>query len=465
MKEVIENKLGFWFIDEKEYSGMLSFSQDDGIHVTIISTDMKLGLNNLESFPIITGVTENGEPITLVNCKVFNSNMSMRNIGEGFSTCVEKAIIRAEYMLEGMFFDSIEDIKFRFLMGSYTDLDEWVDLSGFNIQRTDNEKDDFDYLIKYKSPKPIIFKINPETSVGIGFSIHGPKQSIVQKEAKIQQTCHLIVQGLNNPIELSELMKYIRWFSLLLQIGSQRLTYPIEITGKIDKSDKPNLVQSQYVQIYFQPIEASRELGYLIPPEFLFTFNDLDEGIIKTWFNNYSTLRVMVNMRSTLFLHDRQFLENKFLDILQALETLHSMRFKSRCIDKPNFDELREKILSCLTKKYRKIFAQRIGNLNYLSLQDKLSELIRNREVLFSKAICNIDGICKRIIRTRNLIVHASSSKKPLTTREMVYVIELLKLLFDSYLLEKIGFSKEKYIPMIQKKIDEYLKWGIVFNK
>jgi len=340
-----------------------------------------------------------------------------------------------------------------------------VDTSGFEIEHSFGDNEDFDYSIKYKAPKPLIFEINSEISVGIGFSSHGPTQYMVQKEARIQQTCHMIIKGSNNTIVLAELMKYLRWFSLLLQIGSQRITYPISITGKLDKSDKPDLLQSQYVKLYFQPIEASRELKSLIPPDFLFTFKDLNKAIIKNWFIKFSELKTIVDLRNTLFLHDRQFLENKFLDILQALETLHTMKFKGSCINKSSFNALREKIVSCMPEEYKEIFAPKIGNLNYLSLQDRLNELLRNRKDLFSQAITNFDKLCKRIIRTRNLIVHASNSERPLSTREMVFVIELLKLLFDSYLVEMIGFSEEKFNPMIQKKIDEYLQWGIEFTR
>ena len=465
MKEAIENKLGYWFVDGKKYSGMLSFSQEDGIYVTIISTEMSLGFNTLKKIPIVTGVIENGQPITLVRCQIYHSNMVMKNLSDELTTYAEKAIIRAEYMLEGMLFDAIDDIKFRSLLGKYSDLDEWVDSSGFDFERAENEDDDYDYVIKYKSPEPINYDINSEYSVGIGFSIQGPKQSMVQKEAQIRQSCNFRITSQKNPLKFTELMTHLRWFSLLLQIGSQRNTYPIEITGIIDKNDNVDLKQSIRVNIYFQPIEAIREVKPLIPPFFLFTYKDLNESIIKNWFNKYTNLKTIVNLRSTLFLHDRQFLENKFLDILQALETLHTMKFKGSCIEKSSFDDFRKKIVFCMPEEFKEIFAPKIGNLNYLSLQDRLNELLRNRKDLFSKAITNFDKLCKRIIRTRNLIVHASSSEKPLSTREMIYVIDLLKLLFDSYLLEMIGFSEEKINIMIQKKIDEYLHWGIVFNR
>lgn len=465
MNEPIENQLGFWSINGKEYSGMLSFSQEDGIHVTILSTEMQLGFNKVESFPIITGVIETGEPITLVNCQMFNSNMRMRNIGESLSTYVEKAVIRAKYMLEGIVFDSVDDIKFRSLMGVYSDLDEWVDTSGFEIEHSFGENEDFEYSIKYQAPEPLIFEINSEISVGIGFSYHGPTQSMVQKKAQIEQGSHLMIRSLGDPIHFEELFTYLRWFSLLLQFGSQRKSYPMEILGIIDKEDNHEFKYSKRVKIYFQPIETIRDVSSIYPPFFYFTFNELGEEKLKNWFDGFNDLKTVVNLRSTLFLHERLFLETKFLNIIQALETIFSLFFDATQIDSEEFSKIKEDIISILPDEHKDIIVNKIGCLNYLPQLDKLERLFNEKEGVFSQVIYDSKSFCKRVNKTRNSIVHASSRKRKLSDKEIMYATELLKILFDSYLLKFLGFSEEEIDLKSQKRIDEYLERGIVFNK
>ena len=179
---------GFWWLPEipkKQLPGILTFSQDEGAILELVGvfgTKRKF----LEQPPIILGIAQNGKPITLYDCQVRQWTFPVTGLGG--------ATYRAQVIFEGAHFQKEEEIKFCKLCGGYTDLDAWVDISGFRITYDLSEKN-YRSTIKYSRPKSRHAIIGDNYEVGIGFTFKGPDQEIVQTEAKISQHAYLFVSN------------------------------------------------------------------------------------------------------------------------------------------------------------------------------------------------------------------------------------------------------------------------------
>src|SRR5688500_3003699 len=129
MQNPIELK-GYWWLPDSAQNklpGTLTFSQEDGAFLELIGVFSTERNAQIEQPTIILGVTQQGKPITLYKC--FYNQWTYPLIGLG------GARYRVHIIFEDVHFDSEEKIRFHQLCGRYTDLDAWVDIYGFTIER------------------------------------------------------------------------------------------------------------------------------------------------------------------------------------------------------------------------------------------------------------------------------------------------------------------------------------------
>ena len=141
MIEEFEYKGIWWLPDkpEKQISGTLRFTPNEGGVLELMSS-----FKDIQVEPeIILGVSSNGKNITLHKCFDTKTNFNF----PGFLT----SSFYANVIFIGAHFQKLEDIKFKSISIHYSHLDEWVNISGFNIKPPGEEKE---LIIKYKLPEP-----------------------------------------------------------------------------------------------------------------------------------------------------------------------------------------------------------------------------------------------------------------------------------------------------------------------
>ena len=143
---------------EKQVSGTLRFTPNEGAILKLIGS-FKDTKDIMLKPEIILGISSNGKKITLHKCFETKSNISF----PGLLT----SSFYANEVFVGAHFQKSEDIKFRKLSIRYSYLDEWVDISGFNIQYPDKKE----VVIKYKQPEPIQASIGEDCKMFIDFQV------------------------------------------------------------------------------------------------------------------------------------------------------------------------------------------------------------------------------------------------------------------------------------------------------
>ena len=458
MKDPIEIK-GYWWLPnnpEIQLPGTLTFSQEEGGILEVLGFfEDPWELNREENPKIILGINQKGIPITLQENISINSQISTNGLGES------KYLPR--FILEGVHFEREEDFKFHSIEGNYTDLDAWVDTSGFLID-TQYTNEEYSTSIECKRPKKQLIKISENFEVGVEFSISGPIQMKIPTEVKIVQKAFLVINSLNGDVSFGELFSMLNKFVNLMQIGVQRICYPFSIIGYTKHNEEIYSNEKKYypeVKIYYRPIESYVTKKDKLPDEMFFTFQDLSEENIRQWFNAYERHQTQINLYRSLFYTGRLFIETKFLNIVQSLESLHSLTFDDCYLPSEEYRKNRNKVIVVVPDNLREWVKGALANSNYKRLKEKIIELFENKKGLFSDVIEDIDLFAKKIRDTRNELVHHRELRWMIKDKEeLISAIYLMTYLFELYMLEIVGFSEEKVEAMNKKRMDRYLtRW------
>lgn len=453
MQNPIEIK-GYWWLpsdSEKKLPGTLTFSKADGGFLETVGVFGTKLTKEIEQPQIILGISQAGKPITLFKCSY--NTWSYPLIGLGGARYYIKTIF------EGVHFNAEEEIKFNQLCAHYANLDAWVDIYGFKIEnRAINKK--FISNVQFEIPDSQFFSINEAFEAGIGFSSHGPNQSIVQTEMKISQRTYLVIKSANSDVEFSKLYEHLSIFSNLLQIAIQEIPSPTYIFGfsEINAQKLENSIHYPEINIYYQPIETISTSKNKLPQEFLFTFKDLNPEQIINWFNLFEKHKAVFYLYRSLFYSNKLFIENKFLNIVQALESLHSILFDNFYFQKEEFIRRRDNAIQNVPTEEKEWVAAALNSANYKRFKLKIYELLKQKESLSYKFIDDLDLFSSKIRDTRNEYVHHNHQKLTFrNSEELLNAINFLTILFEAYLLETIGFSDEKSTELLNAKIQTSL--------
>ena len=126
--------------------------------------------------PIIIGRTDQGRFVTLYHCGLtrkfgpLTPPKGPRGPKEAYSSTFFCNIVYPDHQ-----FQEETEITFKKIFVHFTHLDEWLQISGFDVSYdSDKETDARKIIIQYIEPKPITLKINDVFSISIDFNFEHP---------------------------------------------------------------------------------------------------------------------------------------------------------------------------------------------------------------------------------------------------------------------------------------------------
>lgn len=122
---------GLWWLPEKPDSkicGILKFIPEKETRLDLTGTfyNFKDNLNKLVLIDIINGISSEGEEITLHRCFEVN-----RHFSSGFPFPISS--YNCGVIFIGAHFTNYNDIKLKEIYINYSNLDQWVNIEGFDI--------------------------------------------------------------------------------------------------------------------------------------------------------------------------------------------------------------------------------------------------------------------------------------------------------------------------------------------
>ncbi|OGO37096.1 MAG: hypothetical protein A2W35_07115 [Chloroflexi bacterium RBG_16_57_11] len=437
---------GHWWLPElpeKKYCGRLSFSQVEGGNLDLLGLPGGFeNINDPQNPEIILGLSTKGKPVTLYRCHLRHFNISI----PGMQTSTY--LIR--FIFIGVHFNSDDDITFKGLSVNYTDLDEWVGISGF---RVDNNAKDLN--ITYSYPDPITANINDNLQLGITYVRAGPWSALMTKEVTISQRTIIELKTYTNELNFFTFLEYLHHLSRLLILAVCRLVYPVQLLGKTIKNRQPMDHEVDFyppVEIYYQLIENPDKQKPLLSNDMLFTFGDIQprfQDFVQRWYSKAERLKTVHDLYFGSLYSQRLFINHRFLNIIQGLETYYRIQVNNRVLAKEEHKERVKEILDVVPEKYKNWVEGLLTPANQPSLKMMLWALITKYDQIITPLIGDGEKFISTIVATRNHLTHHSENQKAITDGTDLYnATRSLTILLESALLEELGFTIDEITQM-----------------
>ncbi len=440
---------GLWWLPETpgdRQTGTLTFDQVAGAKLSVVGRLAPLQTGPIDvgnESCVVYGFTTVGQPVTLLNAFVLNSQLNFPGIGTEAWHVSTIAV--------GAHFASADEKLFTRSWARFDGIARWLANNPFV------ENYDFDpHVTQLTVRKPPQQKLGlvPGAEIYTGYSLksgrEGDERWASESEAMIA-------------IE-SEAPQTLSWyFEAAVKLRSLvELLYgrPLHLTKlQVELAGEPEAEGLSYadVEIYAQMIGGDSELPpvdrwpMLTAPALL----EAAPNALEEWFAQYDKLSAAMHLLSAVASDRRMFINVRFLLAAQAVETFHREAYPSTIVPKVEHDEIVKALTAAVPpgtmKEMREKLASLLQYANEPSLRQRLGSLIAlardgRGEVMPAYGKSFIDAV----VATRNYETH--HGKRPrnlLRGAEMHRTIRRLVVLLTVLFLRRLGLRTDAIDAMI----------------
>lgn len=421
--------VGYWNLpgdESNSYSGNL-LVEDGKIKLTL------LGCYDLPGGTFtVHGLSTSGKKITLYKC--FTTKRSMSVPGIPYAEVTSNYFIKGEHLTD-------DSLTFSNALLDFSGLSEWIDIGGF----TDFENRE-ELSIKYKTPEAITFYKTENIEFAFVFQSSSPIFRPTHSYTISQQTVIQIKH--KNEFNLDEFWEYVSIIKSFLTLAY--FSEPILQELKFKKENKILEVIYAGQKTDFKKLKVNKR-------DFLFTYKNV-KNQLQTIFSKWATLNKVldpvVNILLEAFGTRNIINENKFLNIIQGIETFHR-RVKKNEMEKDIFHKKRvSEIIALCPLEYRPWLQEKLNFSNEPTLKQRIEELFETMDPLLKNHLFNdYESIISNAKNSRNYYTHYSPKleKKALKDTQLFYLTERLKIFLLILLLSETGIEKENLSNIIKE--------------
>lgn len=439
---------GLWWLPENpdnKISGVLKFHPVKGVNLELIGSFREfITFNRVLNPDIILGITSNGKLVTLYKCL---ESRSLESI-PGFTT----SSFIASMVFLGHHFENGENIQFDSLSLSYSHLEEWIGITGFQSDiETDLENRFTRYRVNYSFPEKVEVKINNfNISFDFKFNIGGDRI----KEINLEQKTFIKIE-LHEKIHFNDLQRNICYhIQNFLSLAMGRAVRPLIIIGKIKvrKTDLPDGDAVYKDTSIFYSIKNFPNLSETLNPfNILFTFRDIAddfEKYLRNWFAKTEILQPAHDLYFGTLYSSSMYLSHKFLSLIHAVESYHRRIYNGKYLSDDDYAQIYKTLTSAIPSEiysgFRKSLKQKLKYHNEFSLRKRMKEILEKCGDLLGLLIQDTKGFIEDVVNTRNFLIHFDKSieTKAKSGQELYRLVQKMEFII------KICFLIELEIPM-----------------
>ena len=423
MSENIEY-IGYWYLPNKkqdELYGKLTIN-DNRIDLEIyggLFEDINNSIN-MKEIDVINGFTICGKSITLLN-----------NISIGFSMNMPGTVInkyRSKFMIIGNEYTSIDECILSSISCSYTNLSEWIGISGFNLEHSKKHT-----CIDYSYPEEMIYELDDYT-LKINYTL---KNKYNLDEINMKQYINIVFEGLLD-CDLDSALGIIYDFSRFLTLCIGQKISPYNIKAK-DKNGKEVEIKINGVEEISDKKVNNHEM--LIPFKFI---KENFKECLTNWNDKKEKLSPVIDY--VVDSHSKVFhIPLSFIKLVQATETF-SRRMRNNCkIDESEHNKKFEYIIERIDNdEYKEWLIEKLRYSNEPSLSNRLKEILKEVDFIISLNSGERKKVVKKIVDTRNYYTHFDESKKDLimTTEELIYISKYILVILKVLIMKELGLDE-----------------------
>lgn len=451
---------GVWWLPGREnvrVAGSLSFTVGTGLKLSLLGA-LQATSNPFEDVehPLVLGVTQEGKAVTLYHCVQTNFNLSFNRSSPGFTS----QTLNIEVAYIGAHFLDIGDLRFYKAEVKYNHLPEWVGVSGFHEEFQPSEESEALLKVTYSHPSVVSFTtsfgvvsfqhtLHTSNNRPMGISLTQDAYALMQLNAEmgLDQLWIAIISPLQNLLSLAtgepnitaQVIMYSRTSALAKQ-GRDAAEYPIEAV----------------FASYFPELDNDEPIAR---GQMLFSLMEIvhNPDILATWLAVGSELDSVCNLFFSVQYHPRMYLEQRFLNMVQAAETYHRRRRNNHVLPKLEHRARIRRIVSAAPEAERAWLQEQLAYGNEPRLRDRLTDLITLTEPVMLPLVGDAHTFARSVTNTRNYLTHYDQrlKDKHASGEELYRLTQKLSVLVRACLLNDLGVTPTQAATMFQRN-EEY---------
>lgn len=389
-------------------------------------------LFGVEKYHIIKGAFSDLGYVTLIECNV-----------KGFTNSVggNEGKISVNYILCGIQIDNEDDLNFSSLSVTMPSLKKWINKTVFKGYLIGDEKMSIEY------PDNINFgefgKFSLEAFFGFNQN-HDNEKTIILKDY-----ITLKIKAINSNISLWEFLEIYRKFKKFLAFinvfDKNNDSFVLFDTNiKYEFNDSPIRMKLYMSSYNFR----DRGIDDVRTPKFDIVQDNIN-SILQNW---YSKLEIhhSVNLILEKYFQDRLSRETYFLNSCFAIEIYHRRFKNNNKLPTSEFKKLKKAINDKLeTPQEIAFFKEKLSYANEPSFRERLKSFEEYFPFILPDDIDSNDFI-KKVVLTRNFIVHRGSSEKTISGLELYYASIYIEALTKWCIYKEIGFTAHQMLSMFE---------------
>src|SRR5215210_2546945 len=449
MRNTMDEKFryqGHWWLPgagEHSVPGIVEFKPDKGTTLNLMGSLKGLeGIVDPIEPEIILGLSSDGKLLTLRDCAKILGNL---RFGSGFST----STFVANTVFVGEHFERPEDVGFERLVVEYLHLGAWADATGFDIKFVEETEEPKRRWIemKHELPEAATASVGGEYEVTLDFGSDFEASKRPFTWAKINQPAELAIKFPEKQ-PFDRLRDIVFRLQHLLSLGMRRSAYPVAIRGY---TGVPG--EAMPVEVPYSPLGRMDNVERPERFEMLFSRRDLPGGFVAAfarWLERAGDLDPVYRLFLGTVYNPRSYLEQRFLNLVQALEVYHRRALYEPDLPKEEHEKRVKEILDAIPAEHKGWLERKLQVVSEPSLNQRLYEIFKRHRGIVESVIDKKKQIraefIERVVATRNYRTHFDDSKKDKAARgeELYQIMRKLNLVLEACLMEEIGFSPEK---------------------
>jgi hypothetical protein len=441
---------GVWTVPGfEQFSGILKFNPVDGVvletigigkfayTISELTDDSPHTRTRNPNF--IWGHTDHHVPVTLYKCTLNHRN-------DSFS--VETAFV-------GHRFEKEKEIVFESLSLEYSNLAEWVGISGFDggIKSDKEHKIALGAEAKYEPPKKSEYRINDFVmSLHYDWSVGGDWLTNV----RMNQTTLIGIKP-DTPLSYEDYRtKILTPLRQFLTLAMGQTVHTKAIRG------------NNTVTIFHYLPESGIPKKTLQNRDILFTFHHIKddfETYLQKWFALREKLQPVLDLYFGLFDIPSMYPNTQFLTLAQALESYHRHLYDRNYMDDAaNFDIVKNILIDAIPDNvednHRKSLSRTLEFGNEFSLTKRLKLILNVCLEDYDEIVTELFGSRKkrkgfvgRVVKHRNYLTHYSNKEDAITDpKELRRYIQKMMSIIQLCFLKELGIPAETAKTIVKHK-------------
>ncbi len=434
---------------EAKVAGELRCSRDGRADLSLLGSFNGVSMLRKDSrLDIILGISDEGKLVTLVDNLLVQEQRNFRG--------VPRQKYRTKFVIVGEHFADLDKLQFSAVTFRTYGLDEWVGISGLQVE-PDFSKPKFPkFLIKFEPPEPLEYSLDQERRIAIRFSWRSPDLKPL-RSISIEQSTHLSLEY-SRPRLLDEALVDVYKIKNLVSLCIGK---PLSLTeaSLTPFSGSDNLLARSVdpVHLYYQSLPSPEDSFEIHSHEMILGWPAISSKfgeLLYKWFALYEQISPTINLFFAIQHQKHLYLEYQFLALVQGLESLHRRTTHNQLEPEEIYRERLKRIFSVLEDEDKAWLEPRLKYSNELPLRHRLKELLEPFDYLFGtnkerKKFLNA------VVNTRNYLVHYDESleKEAAQGADLFDLIRQLKLLVVLHVFRLLGFEEDEFYRKVAESL------------